>query len=117
MGARVSVILTSNLARTQETAVPLAARSGAALNPVPLTGGVGRYVEATVAAVRRAPKESTVLVVGHSNTVPLIARALGFGRPPTSGVPLRRPPGPAVGARGAEGDHGPVRRPLSLSTD
>ena len=75
--ARVSSILTSHLARTRHTAAPLAAASGAPVTVVPLTGGVERYVAATVAAVRRAPRDATVVVVGHSNTVPAIAKALG----------------------------------------
>ena len=75
--SRVSAILTSHLARTRETAGPLSQRSGAAVTPVPLTGGMARYVDGTAAAARRAPKDSTVVVVGHSNTVPAIASALG----------------------------------------
>ena len=76
--ARVSAILTSHLARTRETARPLSQQTGAPVTPVPLTGGLARYVDATAAAVRRAPKDSTVVVVAHSNTVPAIAKALGY---------------------------------------
>jgi bisphosphoglycerate-dependent phosphoglycerate mutase len=35
-------------------------------------------VSEIVRAARAAPKGSTVVVVGHSNTVPAIARALGY---------------------------------------
>ena len=36
------------------------------------------HVAAPVARVRALPEDATVLIVGHSNTVPLIARALGY---------------------------------------
>ena len=43
-----------------------------------LDGGGAAHVAATVARIRALPVDATVLVVGHSNTVPLIARALGY---------------------------------------
>ncbi|HRO87941.1 MAG TPA: hypothetical protein PLH21_07940, partial [Chiayiivirga sp.] len=45
---------------------------------VSLEGGGAAHIAATVARVRALPEDATVLIVGHSNTVPLIARALGY---------------------------------------
>ena len=43
-----------------------------------LEGGGAAHIAATVARVRALPQDATVLIVGHSNTVPAIARALGY---------------------------------------
>ena len=45
---------------------------------VPLNGGVEAHLAAIVARVEAASDDATILIVGHSNTVPLIARALGY---------------------------------------
>jgi broad specificity phosphatase PhoE len=76
-GARVSAILTSPLQRTVRTAAPLAAAAGVQSRPVALAGGTEAHVAAVAALARAAPADATVVVVGHSNTVPLIAQALG----------------------------------------
>ena len=76
-GARVSAVLTSPLQRTVRTAAPLAAAARVESRAVPMAGGVEAHVAAVAALARAAPAESTVVVVGHSNTIPLIARALG----------------------------------------
>jgi broad specificity phosphatase PhoE len=44
---------------------------------VPTSGGTANHVKAVVDAVRASRPGSVVLVVGHSNTVPLIVAALG----------------------------------------
>lgn len=75
--AHPSVILTSPLQRTILTAAPTADYHSATSEAVPLDGGVQAHVAATAARVRALPDDATVLIVGHSNTVPLIARALG----------------------------------------
>lgn len=72
-----SLVLTSPLQRTRLTAVPTAEYHSAPVEAVSLEGGGAAHVEAVVARVRSLPAEASVLVVGHSNTVPLIARALG----------------------------------------
>lgn len=77
-GARISAVLTTHLARTRETAAAVAAQAGVAVRPVPLNGGLPQHLAATVALARRAPADSTVVIVGHSNTVPELARALGY---------------------------------------
>ena len=75
--AGVDAIVVSERRRTHQTAAPLAA----ALGIVPDTVGLGATVPEHAAAVARRIREShagrTVLVVGHSNTVPPIIAALG----------------------------------------
>lgn len=78
--ARVSMVLTSPLLRTVRTAAPLAAASGVASRAVPLDEGGSAHIKAVAAAARAAPPESTVVVVGHSNTIPEIAKALGHAQ-------------------------------------
>lgn len=76
-GARVSAILTTTYKRTRETAAPLARLTG--VEPQALTiarGGMADHVADVVQRVRAKPGGMTV-VVGHSNTVTAIARALG----------------------------------------
>jgi broad specificity phosphatase PhoE len=76
--AHPDLILVSPLQRTALTAAPTAQYHGVAPVAVPFEGGVEGQVAATVARVRALPEDATVLIVGHSNTVPLIARALGY---------------------------------------
>ncbi|HYC98830.1 histidine phosphatase family protein [Brevundimonas sp.] len=76
--AHPSVILTSPLQRTRLTAAPTADYHSVTSEAVPLDGGAGAHVAAIAARVRALPEDATVLIVGHSNTVPLIARALGY---------------------------------------
>ncbi len=76
--AHPSLILTSPLQRTILTAAPTAEYHSAPSEIVSLEGGGGAHIAATVARVRALPEDATVLIVGHSNTVPLIARALGY---------------------------------------
>lgn len=72
------LVLTSPLQRTRLTAAPTAEYHSAPLEAVSLEGGGAAHVAATIARVRALPADATVLIVGHSNTVPLIARALGY---------------------------------------
>lgn len=76
--AHPDLILVSPLQRTALTAAPTAEHHGAVPVVIPFDGGVAGQVAATVARVRAQPSDAVVLVVGHSNTVPLIARALGY---------------------------------------
>ena len=68
--AGVSAIYATPYRRTQATAAPLAARTGIA---------VTRYAPgdaaATAASIRAAGHRGTVLIVGHSNTVPTLVEA------------------------------------------
>lgn len=76
--ARPDVIIVSPLQRTAMTAAPTAAHHGLAPVAVPFDGGVEGHVRAIIGRIQDLPEDAVVLVVGHSNTVPLIARALGF---------------------------------------
>jgi broad specificity phosphatase PhoE len=76
-GARVHTVLTSPLQRTIRTAAPLAAAARVRSRAVPTAGGTTAHVAAVAALARAAPRDATVVVVGHSNTIPLIAQALG----------------------------------------
>ena len=72
------LVLTSPMQRTRLTAAPTADYHSASSEAVSLEGGGAAHVAATVARVRALPEDAVVLVVGHSNTVPAIARALGY---------------------------------------
>ena len=71
-------IFTSPLQRTRLTAEPTAAYHSVTIEPVGFDGGAAAHVAAIAERVRALPDDAVVLIVGHSNTVPLIARALGF---------------------------------------
>ena len=77
----VDLILTSPLQRTRLTAVPTAEASGLLPQTIGLERGTEAHVADVVARVKALPQDATVLIVGHSNTVPLIARALGQATP------------------------------------
>lgn len=72
-GMRFDAVIATERQRTQATARPLAQAQG--LTPE-IVGLAGPHVENVAAAVRRHAGH-TVLVVGHSNTVPRIVHALG----------------------------------------
>lgn len=71
-------IFTSPLQRTRLTAAPTAAFHSVSVEPFGLEGGAAAHVAAIAERVRALPDDAVVLIVGHSNTVPLIARALGY---------------------------------------
>lgn len=68
----VDAIYTSELLRTAETAAPVAALTG--VEPVVLPAADLREL---VRTLTREHRGETVLVVGHSNTLPRLADALG----------------------------------------
>jgi broad specificity phosphatase PhoE len=74
--AGINVIITTNLRRSVETAAPLARRRHITPEVVPIGGSTREHVDSVVAAIRRH-EGATILVVGHSNTVGLIAQRLG----------------------------------------
>jgi len=80
--AGVTAVVTTQLARTRQTAAPLATALGLTPEVVRAGGATGEHASAVAAAVRRQPAGSVVLVVGHSNTVPAIIGALGGPRLP-----------------------------------
>ncbi|HLM66772.1 MAG TPA: phosphoglycerate mutase family protein, partial [Longimicrobium sp.] len=75
-GMRFDAVIATERQRTQATVRPLAQAQG--LTPQIVALGTA-HVDSVVAAVRRHAGR-TVLVVGHSNTVPRIAHALGGPR-------------------------------------
>lgn len=80
-GAKVSVVLATPLKRTQQTGQPTADAAGVNLQPIALDGGGAAHAQRVAAEARKAPKDATVLIVGHSNTVADIAKALGDPAP------------------------------------
>lgn len=76
--AKISAVYTTEFHRTQETAQPLADKLGLQPQIVP-----AKETGELVAAIQRGA--GNVLVVGHSNTLPEIMRALGIPEAPTLG--------------------------------
>ncbi len=78
-GRRLVAVYATEFVRTQETARPAAEAAGldVALEPVG-SDGVDAFTARMAARVRShvSPEGGTVLVVGHSNTVPDLAAAL-----------------------------------------
>lgn len=77
--AGVGAIITTQFARTVQTAAPTA--SSLHITPRVVQASGADHV-ARVAAAVKALSGETVLVVGHSNTVPSIIAALGAKEPP-----------------------------------
>ncbi|MFZ8984583.1 MAG: SixA phosphatase family protein [Steroidobacteraceae bacterium] len=75
-GMGLDGILVTDLRRTQETARPLANRLG-----IPVVALPAGDVEATVKRAREDFAGGRVLIVGHSNTVPDLVKALSGTRP------------------------------------
>ena len=70
-----STIIVSSRIRTAETAADVAKVVGVTPQVISLDGGGAAHIAAVAAAVRQA--HGVVLVVGHSNTVPAVIKALG----------------------------------------
>ena len=77
--AGVNAIITTQFLRTKSTAAPVAAALGITPEVVAATGATHPR---DVAAAIRQHAGQTVLVVGHSNTIPAIIAALGAREPP-----------------------------------
>lgn len=71
------LVLVSPLQRTGLTAAPTVAAFGTTVRPIGLDGGVDAHVAGILAEIGAQPEDAVILVVGHSNTIPVIARALG----------------------------------------
>ncbi|MEO6221615.1 MAG: phosphoglycerate mutase family protein [Vicinamibacterales bacterium] len=69
--AGIVAIYTTEYRRTKDTAAPLAAKTGVSVEVVP-----SRDASVLLAKIK-AHKTGVVLVVGHSNTVPQVIKALG----------------------------------------
>ncbi len=79
-GAGVQAILATQYRRTQQTAAPLATALSIAAEVVGVQGEVPQHAAAVAAAITSRHRGRTVLVVGHSNTIPSIVAALGGPR-------------------------------------
>jgi phosphohistidine phosphatase SixA len=73
----LGAVIVTDTKRSAQTAAPVAAARGLTPVVVPTAGGAAVHVKAVIDAVRAAPAGRAVLVVGHSNTIPLILAALG----------------------------------------
>ena len=70
--AGIKGIYTSEFKRTQDTAKPLAAKLGLAIEVVPSKDAAG-----LAAKIKAAHARDSVLIIGHSNTIPELIRAFG----------------------------------------
>jgi phosphohistidine phosphatase SixA len=75
-GANVQAVITTQFARTKDTARPVTEAKSAPMEVVAAGGGVPAHAKAVADAARKHAGK-TVLVVGHSNTVSQIVEALG----------------------------------------
>ncbi|HJU64642.1 MAG TPA: phosphoglycerate mutase family protein [Gemmatimonadaceae bacterium] len=79
--AGVTTIITTHLQRSTLTAEPLAKQLDVTPVVMRVGGPIPEHVKATAAEIRGKHAGEVVLVVGHSNTVPLIVRELGGTAP------------------------------------
>lgn len=81
-GAHVAGVITTNVQRTRQTAAPTARAAG--LTPIEVSpqSDVANHAAEIAGIIRARFAGRTVLVVGHSNTVSAIVRALGAAAPP-----------------------------------
>jgi broad specificity phosphatase PhoE len=70
--ARVTAIYATEYRRTQDTAKPLAARLGLTVRSNPARAG-----DALIAKLNKDHAGDVVLVIGHSNSIPALIKALG----------------------------------------
>lgn len=75
--AGVTHIVTTQFRRTQLTAAPLAQALGLTPAIIETQRDIRAHAQAIAAHARQLPAGSTVLVVGHSNTINLVAEMLG----------------------------------------
>jgi phosphohistidine phosphatase SixA len=75
------LVVVSPLQRTRLTAAPTVDASGAFVAISPLEGGLETHVDTIRRGIMALPEDAVVLISGHSNTVPVIARALGYETP------------------------------------
>lgn len=77
---RLDGIITTQFLRTRATADSIARARNITPDVVPTAGGTALHVQAVADFVRQRFAGKTVLVVGHSNTIPAIITALGGPR-------------------------------------
>lgn len=74
--AQIGAVYATQYRRTQLTAEPTARRFGLAVQAYPASRAVAEDAAALAAEIRERYRGQSVLVVGHSNTVPAIVEAL-----------------------------------------
>lgn len=79
---RVEAIYVTPFKRTRQTAEPTATALGLTPIVTPLSASVEAHAAAVAADIRAKWTGKSVLVVGHSNTVPLVMKELGVEAPP-----------------------------------
>ena len=80
--AGVTAVYTTQFRRATETARPLATRLNITSTPVEATReNAGTYAATLARDILTRHEGQTVMVIGHSNTVPMIVEALGGRRP------------------------------------
>lgn len=71
------LVLVSPRRRTSLTAQPTVEAFGAPVRVMPLDEGTQAHVAATLAEIAGLSPDDLVLIVGHSDTIPALVRALG----------------------------------------
>src|SRR5258705_1933597 len=74
--AGVTAIYTTQYKRNRQTAEPLAQRNGISITERPISGANTTYAQELAHEILTTNAGKSVLVVGHSNTVPDIVKAL-----------------------------------------
>jgi broad specificity phosphatase PhoE len=77
-GADLTHVFVTPLQRTGRTAGPAAQAHSVTPEVVVLDGGAPAHADLVADRIRALPGDAVVLVSGHSNTIPMIARALGY---------------------------------------
>ena len=80
--AHIQAIYTTQYLRTRQTAQPLANQLNLTATVVPVTQNIEQHARDLVANIIEHDKGKSVLVVGHSNTVPRIMEELSITSPP-----------------------------------
>jgi len=80
--AGVTAVITTQFQRTRQTGAPLAEAAGITAEVAGVQGTVPEHAAAIAALIKQRHAGKSVLVVGHSNTVPAIVHALGGPRLP-----------------------------------
>ena len=75
--ARVDAVVVTERRRTHQTAAPIAGPRGLVPDTVALGATVAEHASAVARRIREHHAGETILVVGHSNTIPPIIAALG----------------------------------------
>lgn len=81
-GSDVRAIYVTPYQRTRQTAASVAERAGVTPTVVDTGGDVRAHAKRIADQIRERDAGSTVLVVGHSNTVPAVIEALGYPHAP-----------------------------------